>query len=197
MGRSGHPVPLRTRHGRGSPSRPRSVTGPGTGLRAGALLVGLLLLTPPGLRANGGTVRISRAPLGPYQVTVYSSPTPLRTGEVDVSVLVQDSADAVLDRPVRVEARPLRLAGDATAGIIRREATRAQATNKLFKAAKFDVDAPGEWSFHVEVADAGSLAFQATVARTTLLDRPYLLAFLILLPLAVAGWLLLGRDDAA
>lgn len=155
----------------------------------------LLLATAPRLLANGGTVRISRAPVGPYLVTVYSSPTPLRTGEVDVSVLVQDSANRVLDVPVRVEARPLRLGEGAEAQPIRQRATRAQATNKLFKAAKFDVAAPGEWAFRVEVAEAGSVGFEATVARTTLLDRPWLLTVLVLLPLAVVGWLLLGREE--
>ena len=159
------------------------------------LLAPLLVLLAPPLLANGGTVRISRAPLGPYLVTIYSSPTPLRTGEVDVSVLVQDSANEVLAPAVMVEARPVALAEGATAEPIRIEATRAQATNKLFQAAKFDVMAPGEWEFRVEVAEAGSLSFRATVAESTLLDRPYLLTLLILLPLGVVGWLMLGREE--
>lgn len=170
----------------------------GIGLRtrvASLLLLPLILLLAPPVLANGGTVRISRAPVGPYLVTVYSSPTPLRTGEVDISVLVQDSADAVLAPPIVVEALPLALTDGATADPIRREATRAQATNKLFQAAKFDVTDAGEWEFRVEVADAGSLSFRATVVRTTLLDRPYLLGLLILLPLLVIGWLALGRDE--
>lgn len=161
---------------------------------AGATLVLVAALTTP-LQANGGTVRISRAPVGPYLVTIYSSPTPLRTGEVDVSVLVQDSADAVLDVPVSVEAHPLALADGAGGEPVRLEATRRQATNKLFKAAKFDVAEPGDWEFRVRVADAGMLSFQATVARTTLLDRPWLLALLVLLPVGLVGWLMLGRDD--
>lgn len=169
----------------------------GPHLRIPAWLPLLLLLALPlaPLFANGGTVRIARAPVGPYLVTVYSSPTPLRTGEVDVSVLVQDSSNAVIAPPVVVEATPLALAEGATADPIRHEASRAQATNKLFQAAKFDVAAPGEWEFGVRVAGAGSLSFRATVAKSTLLDRPYLLAFLILLPLAVIGWLALGRDE--
>lgn len=163
---------------------------------AALLLVPLLvpLLALP-LLGNGGTVRISSAPLGPYLVTVYSSPTPLRTGEVDVSVLVQDSARSVLSPEVTVEAHPVALAPDASAGPIRQQADRAQATNKLFQAAKFDVTAAGEWEFRVSVADAGSLSFRTTVVKSTLLDRPYLLAMLILTPLILLGWLLTGRDD--
>lgn len=158
-------------------------------------LLALITLLAPPLLANGGTVRVSRAPLGPYLVTIYSSPTPLRTGEVDISVLVQDSADAVLAPPITVEARPRALTEGATADPIRREAARAQATNKLFQAAKFDVAEPGEWEFRVEVDGAGSLSFRATVVRSTLLDRPYLLGLLILLPVLVIGWLALGRDE--
>lgn len=160
----------------------------------------LTLLLVPGLAApllaNGGTVRISGAPVGPWFATVYSSPSPLRTGEVDVSVLVQDSADRTVDVPIEVEARPLGFEAE----VVRRPATRGQATNKLFKAAKFDVDTPGEWEFVVRVAPEGvgrsdAVSFRATVVRSTILDRPYLLAALVLLPLGVFGWLWLRRDD--
>ena len=169
-------------------------------LRRLGVAIGVLVLLAAPLLANGGTVRISSRPVGPYLVTVYSSPTPLRTGEVDVSVLVQDSAEQVLDVPIRVEARPVSLvegAGEPASSVssIAMEATRAQATNKLFKAAKFQVNAPGAWEFTVKVADAGSIGFSAPVAKSTIWDRPYLLALLVLLPLAVVGWLALGRDD--
>jgi hypothetical protein len=163
-----------------------------------AVLALALLLAPP-LWANGGIVRISSQPLGPWFVTVYSSPTPLRTGELDISVLVQDSTDALVDVPIAVNAVPVAPDPEAVEGAppgpVRKAATRAQATNKLFKAAKFDVDVPGEWEFVVEVEGAGSVSFRSVVARTTLLDRPYLLAVLVLLPVGVVGWLLLGRGD--
>ncbi|NIP83253.1 MAG: hypothetical protein GWM90_30120, partial [Gemmatimonadetes bacterium] len=109
-----------------------------------------------------------------------------------------DSADRVLDVPVAVAARPIGF----EAPTIRRRATRRQATNKLFKAAKFDVETPGEWEFVVRVGPAaevrgGEVSFRAPVARSTLLDRPYLLATLVLLPVAVFGWLWLRRDEEA
>lgn len=148
------------------------------------------------LLANGGTVRISRAPVGPYLVSVLSSPTPLRTGEVDISVMVQDSAEQVLsDVSVTVEAHPAGFVADP----IRQPATREQATNRLFRAAKFDVSTPGEWEFRVHVGGAAdeTVSFRAEVARSTILDRPFLLALLILLPLGVVGWLLTRRADEA
>lgn len=158
----------------------------------GALLL-LIVATP--LFANGGTVRLSREPIGRYVVSVMSSPTPLRTGEVDISVLVQDSAqDVVPGVPVIVEAVPVNMRADT----IRHGATRQQATNKFFLAAKFDLETPGDWEFRVHVGEGegGTARFQATVTRASLLDRPYLLAALILLPLVVGGWLL-GRGDEA
>lgn len=171
--------------------------------RAAPLLLLLplcLVVAATPLLGNGGTVRVSNAPVGPYIVTIYTSPTPLRAGEVDVSVLAQDSAGTVLTPTVIVDARPVSLEPDLDAdvgtGPVQQRATRAQATNKLFQAAKFDIEAPGEWEFTVTIAEAGSLSFPAEVERSTLLDRPYLLAALVLLPLLVLGWLALGRDEA-
>ena len=42
-------------------------------------------------RADGGVVRL-RQRAGGYQIAVFTSPTPIRAGPVDVSVLVQDAA---------------------------------------------------------------------------------------------------------
>jgi hypothetical protein len=167
----------------------------------GAACVAVLLLAaPPLARANGGIARLVREPVGGRFVTVYSSPTPLRTGELDISVMVQDSSDARLDLDVRVVATLIAAAEDADPVAarldeIRLDATRDQATNKLFKAAKFDVDVPGEWAFRVEIETVGSVEFTAPVVRSTILDRPYLLAALVLLPLALIGWLVTGRDE--
>ena len=166
---------------------------------AGLGLALLLLAAPPLLQANGGIARIVREPVGGRFVTVYSSPTPLRTGELDISVMVQDSSDAILDLPVRVAASLIEPAegADPVAARIDRislDATRDQATNKLFKAAKFDVDVPGEWDFTVEIEGVGTVGFRAPIVKSTILDRPYLLALLILLPVALLGWLLAGRD---
>lgn len=164
-------------------------------------LAGLLLLVPlaPAL-ANGGTVRISRAPVGRYLVSVFSSPTPLRTGEVDISVLVQDSGDAVVrDVVVRVEARPIRVT-EGGVSAVRETATREAATNKLFQAAKFPVETPGEWEFRIEVggdegAAGGAVSFRAELTEATLLDRPYLLATLVLVPVLLVAWLVRRRSD--
>ncbi len=156
---------------------------------AAALLVGG---TAP-LLANGGKVRVSRAPVGPYFVSVYSSPTPSRTGGQDVSVLVQDSADRQVDVPLTLE---VRRAGEP-AGSRTFAVTRGAATNKLFKAAKFALEEPGEWDFTVRVGDLGQVSYRATVERSTLLDHPYLIAMLVLVPVLLVGWLASRRGDAS
>jgi hypothetical protein len=50
----------------------------------------MLFVPPSGLRADGGAMRLSER-AGGYRVTVFTDPTPLRAGPVDVSVFVQDA----------------------------------------------------------------------------------------------------------
>lgn len=155
-----------------------------------------LLAVPGVMLANGGTVRISRQKAGPFLVSVYTEPTPLRTGAIDVSVLLQDTASeaTVLDADVTVSAEPV--AHDGVGGTFR--ATRAQATNKLFKAAEFAIQGAGLWRFTVTAtsgAGTGTVTFEAAVRDPGLLDRPFLVVLLLALPLGLVAWLL-TRSDA-
>lgn len=179
----------------GSRAAPSSPGASGRPAAPVAIAAGLLLAVTAPLLANGGTVRISRQPVGPYLVSVMSSPTPLRTGEVDISVLIQDAQQEVVPGvPVVVEATHL---GDPPLTLTH-PATRQQATNKFFIAAKFDVPHPGEWEFRVDVGgddEGGTVSFRADVTEPSILDRPYLLALLILAPLLLGAWLL-GRRES-
>src|SRR5262249_22373888 len=75
----------------------RRVAGPALTLRVLALA-----LRPCAAHGDGGAVRLAQQ-AGPYRVTVFTAPTPLRAGPVDVSVFVQDGAGAALpDVTVRV-----------------------------------------------------------------------------------------------
>lgn len=106
------------------------------------------LLASP-VRADGGTVRVSQE-CGGYRVTVFTDPTPLRVGAADVSVLVQDRADGAPMREgdVALTWTP-REAGAATVQV---EATEAEATNKLLRAARVELPASGWWDVRVRVA---------------------------------------------
>jgi hypothetical protein len=126
-------------------------------------------------RADGGALRLSET-RGDLTVSVFTSPTPLRAGQIDVSVLVQDAANSrtIQDAEVFVSAAPLGRRADA----IRRQATAEQAANKLFQAAEFDLPVAGRWEFSIEVASieaasiggggpstAAPLTFEAEVAE--------------------------------
>jgi hypothetical protein len=102
------------------------------------------------LRADGGTVRLSQRQ-GDYQITVFTAPTPLRAGPVDVSVLVQDARTGQPLPQARVTVRAARRGG--TGEVILQPATSEAATNKLFRAAVFELPEPGWWE--VEVAIEG------------------------------------------
>jgi hypothetical protein len=100
--------------------------------------------------ADGGAVRFS-GHRGDRQITVFTAPTPLRAGFVDISVLVQEAASGkpLLDVPVMVLAHPI---NDAH-GRISAPATTGAATNKLLQAAALELSEPGWW--HVEVVVQG------------------------------------------
>src|SRR5262245_64046315 len=106
-----------------------------------------LVLHPSSLvRADGGAVRLCEQ-AGAYQVTVFTSPTPLRAGPVDVSVLVQDAAGECVP-----EARVIvRLTARGTGEVLECPATAEAATNKLLRAAVFELPGPGWWDAEVAV----------------------------------------------
>jgi hypothetical protein len=104
------------------------------------------------LRADGGTVRLVERQ-GDYQITVFTAPTPFRAGPVDISVLVQDArtSQPIPDARVAVRASPAGLAAEP----IVCSATSEAATNKLFRAAVFELPAPGWWEVEVFVEGEG------------------------------------------
>jgi hypothetical protein len=120
------------------------------------LLVSSFILHPSSfLRADGGTVRLSQRQ-GGYRITVFTEPTPFRAGPVDVSVLVQDvrTGQPVPEARVTVRAVPR---GHATEDIVR-QATVEAASNKLFRAAEFNLPEPGWWEIEVVVEGERGLA---------------------------------------
>jgi hypothetical protein len=105
-------------------------------------------LLPPStfLRADGGAIRLSEKQ-GGYRITVFTTPTPVRAGPVDISVLVQDAATGEVEPDVRVAIRVTRSGHPDSA--VHRPATKDEATNKLYYAAAFDLTKPGWYSVAV------------------------------------------------
>ncbi len=118
----------------------------------GLLLISSFILHPSSfLRADGGAVRLSEQQ-GNYRITVFTTPTPVRAGPVDVSVLVQDAATGEPAPDVRVDIQATQR--DAPAVTIRHPATTDAATNKLYHAATFDLPEPGWYALEVSVVGA-------------------------------------------
>jgi hypothetical protein len=116
--------------------------------RSRTLVGAAVLLAAIAARGDGGLLRLKQA-AGPFDISVFTAPTPLRVGQVDVSVMVLRRTDhaPVLDADVE-----LRLRG--ASGELRATATVAAASNKLLYAALIEVPAPGRWTLSARV-DSG------------------------------------------
>ncbi len=113
------------------------------------LLVSSFILHPSSLlRADGGAVRLSEQK-GGYRITVFTSPTPLRAGPVDISVLIQeaDSGEPASGVEVTIDVEHSGFPGETLHG----RATTEAATNKLYHAATFDLPEPGWYSLDVSI----------------------------------------------
>ena len=124
-------------------------------MKLSLLLLTLLTIAGPCCAkavADGGQVRASEV-RGEFQVTVFTSPIPLRAGPIDVSVLVQrvGSGEAV-SNAVTVEIT----SADPKQPPLRAAATSEAATNKLLSAALFNLPAAGSWDVHVETTPPGN-----------------------------------------
>ncbi|RME50422.1 MAG: hypothetical protein D6796_02980 [Caldilineae bacterium] len=118
------------------------------------LLLGWLAVTAQPLWAHGGgTPVLTNATAGPYLVSVWMSPDPLRVGTVHLTVAVIEAASGgengppVLEATVGVRARPL--AGDAAPIVT--EATHAEALNKILYETDFEVPQAGRWEIALAI----------------------------------------------
>src|SRR5262249_8491698 len=105
-------------------------------------------VSPGQAMADGGTVRLSEQQ-GNYRITVFSEPTPLRAGPVDISVFVQDAATGEPASGVQVAFTVKRR--DCHCLVFRGPASPEAATNKLNHAAHFDLPEPGGYALEVAV----------------------------------------------
>ncbi len=112
---------------------------------------------------DGGTVCMSGT-RGPFSITVFTAPTPLRAGPVDISILVQDARTGEVTTNTLVTVR-LTQEGQQP---IECEATTQGATNKLLHAAQFEVPEPGKWKIELRTEgpeDIGVLEGEVEVAE--------------------------------
>ena len=124
-----------------------------------------------GAHADGGAVQFEKS-AGPFIITVFTMPTPLRAGPVDISLMIQsrENRQPVLDCQALVQ---LRKEGAMS---IRSEATHEAAQNKLLYAAQVNVPEPGTWKIEAAIKhgdDSIDVAGEITVASS----KPVLLVY--------------------
>ena len=121
----------------------------------GGVIVGWLFLGTwcAPARADGGSMRLSEEK-GGYRISVFTAPTPFRAGAVDISALVQDASTGDPMTPVKVTVRMTKPGRPA----LEYPATTEAATNKLFRAAQFELPEPGRWEVQVQVEGLNGLA---------------------------------------
>lgn len=172
-----------------------------------------LIAAPADLLANGGALRLANVVMGEYRVSVFTDPTPVRPDSLDVSVLVlQEGVEGVpdgLDVTVRTRFLEPRRGAAATDARERegappvgteqtRPATRAQADDPRYHAAKFALGAEGRWRVTVAVrgdAGEGEASFEVTARERGLLGHPVTFVLLALLPLVIAAWWILREEE--
>lgn len=185
-------APARSRR-RVRPLSRRAGAAAGAGLVGAAFAVGALPLL-----ANGGTLRLASVPMGEYRVSVFTDPTPVRPDSLDVSVLVLEEDREGVAADVEVQVRAEALEGEPDSREV--TATREQADDPRYRAAKFALGRPGPWRITIAVAGPrgrGEAAFEVTAREPGLLGHPLLLTLLALLPLGLLGWWLLRDEPAA
>jgi hypothetical protein len=113
------------------------------------------ILSSQRARADGGTLRAWQRG-ETLEIAVFTAPTPVVAGPVDISVLVLDpsTGDPVPGATVRVAIAPR----DRPSSVIEQQATLGAATNKLFQAALFELHEPGPWLGRVSVEQGHSTA---------------------------------------
>jgi hypothetical protein len=110
--------------------------------------------------ADGGAVQFEKSS-GQFVITIFTAPSPLRAGPVDIGLLVRDRKDQqpVFDCQVLIQ---LHKEGAMS---IRSQATHEAAHNKLFYAAQVKIPESGLWELEVEIHHGDqSIVFNGEIA---------------------------------
>jgi hypothetical protein len=116
-------------------------------------------------RGDGGSLQISELRKD-RTISVFTSPTPLRVGAADASILVKhaDAGESPADSKFVVRAWPL----SKRQNVISAPATHEAATNKLMQAAQLTFSEAGWWRVEVTGPDVGAkhpLGFDVEVLK--------------------------------
>jgi hypothetical protein len=129
---------------------------------------------------DGGTMLLHQD-AGPFTITLFATPQPLRVGTADLSVMVQDrsSQEVLLDPAI-----DLTVAAGASQDTVR--LARGQASNRLLQAATVHFSKIGKWRLMLVVRrgkDTASLSTECAVEPGR--SRAMLVWFYVLLPVGI------------
>jgi hypothetical protein len=160
---------------------------------AAILVLAAFLGASEGVRANGGTLRVARATVGPYLVSVWTQPDPPRVGRLDVSVAVMRPEDgtAILDAVPSVTAQ---LTGNQAPPVTERAVLGGGGTPLLYHA-ELELSRPGRWRVTVTippVSEPGGASFEIDAVRSGSL-APLVLGVVTAGLLALMLWRLARR----
>ena len=133
--------------------------------------------------ADGGTVLLHQD-AGAFTITLFAASQPLRTGEADLSVMVQDrrSGAVLLDPVIDLTIAPE--GADATQQTVR--LAKGQASNRLLQACTVHFTSAGKWRLTLLVRrgnDQARLTTDCVVEPDR--SRSTLVWFYVLLPVAI------------
>ncbi len=134
-------------------------------------IVLILAQVSPAL-ADGGIVQMQQTS-GPFLITVFTAPAPLRAGPAEISLMIQDSNN---QQPVLNAEVILILSREEGMENIKVEARRAQAKNKLLYTALLNLPEAGRWKFEatvVSISEEARISGVMTVAP----PRAFLLTY--------------------
>ena len=161
--------------------------------------VAALLCTAGCLLADGGSVLLQKQ-AGPYLLTFFGSPSPLRVGQADLSVMDQRSADRTDIPDAKVLLHLSKLANGSIMTLTV-PATHARATNKLLYASSLTLPSAGHWKVMVDVTVGSAEASAAGIIEVSEAQAPLVTywPYLAVVPLlallfALNRWLRRRRD---
>ncbi len=138
--------------------------------------------------ADGGKVRLSQTVGDSLRVTVFTSPTPVRVGSVDVSILLQDAqtGNVIRDGLIEVQGH-----SEIAHGTDLQKASHAQSTNRLLQSANLEIATPGLWRIALQLKSPvhAELSFPINVEHEA--ANMSTISMLVILPFVFIGLFLL------
>ena len=121
------------------------------------LLAVVLACVASAAHADGGRLQMRQA-AGSFVVSLFTTPESLGVGQADLSVMVEEGSNVLLNPDVTVTLTP----EDGGGAPVVAHLSHVHATNRLLQDAVVELPQAGRWRVAVRVRDAGREASAAT-----------------------------------